>query len=272
MILDNVRTVLKRPSLGQEFIRYNLSKLTNGGQAVRTVAGDVKVTGFSGFSEYHSCAHFVSEAELQFLSNWPRPEGAVIDVGANLGIVTVLLARRFSDRAVHALEPNPSTYVTLRKNLALNGCSNAHAHALAAAGHDGVLMFEKNPVDRATTSITSADAPNAISVPCVSLDSFVRMHIGQEDIAFLKVDVEGHEKLVFGGAAAIIGNRRAAMIYFEVCPALAIRGGFAPAEAARFLERRGYRLNRVDEKGSLVPIKISEIANVILDNWIATRR
>ena len=68
MFLTNLKTVLKDPALGLEYAAYNLSRLAHSGKASRTLPGDIKVTGFSGFGEYHSCGRFIGPIEYEFLS------------------------------------------------------------------------------------------------------------------------------------------------------------------------------------------------------------
>jgi FkbM family methyltransferase len=267
---NNLRTVLATPSIGLEYVYYNVSRAVNGGQAIRSVSG-IKISGFSGFGEYHSCMHFVSPAEYKFLTEYPLADGVIIDVGSNLGLVSLILARRARDRIVHSFEPNPSTYAALCENIALNACTNIRAYEKAVADKDGVLMFDANPTNRGTTSISSEEAPHAKPVSSITLDSFVREN-GDGDVAFMKVDVEGYERLVFGGGVNVLGARRCALIYFEVCPVLARRAGFEPDDAAAFLQQNGYVLNSLNSEGRLVPVFAAEAKNVVCDNWIAVRR
>src|SRR5260221_8699759 len=200
--------------------------MVRSGGAIRTLPGNIKVTGFSGFGEYHSCADFAGRSERAFFASCPKSDGAVIDVGANLGVVSVILSRRFPDRPLHALEPNPFTIAALRNNLVVNRCENVVTHQVAAADHDGVVTFEAHPTNRATTSIAASSAPHAISVPCTTLDSLVRQQ-GIGSVAFLKGDVEGYETLVFAGAAELLGDRRVAIVFFGVAPPITVRSGFA---------------------------------------------
>jgi hypothetical protein len=66
-------------------------------------------------------------------------EGTLIDVGANVGLVTLLLA----DRVKHALlfEPNPVAAQRARENLALNGLK-FEVHELALSDTTGTVEFE----------------------------------------------------------------------------------------------------------------------------------
>ncbi len=88
------------------------------------------------------------------------------------------------------------------------------------------------------------------------------------EIALLKIDVEGFEISALRGARQVLAQLRPRVVYFEVCPALAQAEGFAPDSAAALLEENGYALHRIRDDGALEPVRRSEIANVVLDNWV----
>ena len=52
---------------------------------------------------------------FQFLSLLKDGEGAVLDIGANIGIMTVHLAQKLPNSTIHAFEPMPSNYSVLKK-------------------------------------------------------------------------------------------------------------------------------------------------------------
>jgi len=273
MFLKNLKTLLSEPGMGMEFASYSVSRLLHGGQPIRVLPGNVAVTGFSGFGEYHSCAEFVGPEECAFFANFPKAEGDVIDIGANLGIVSVLLSRSFPDRRIHSFEPNPHTIAALRRNLEINNCTNVTAHEAAVADRDGTVSFEAHPTNRATTSISGGTSPHALTVPCTTLDAFMEKE-KLEALAFLKVDVEGYETAVFRGAARALAQRNAAMIFFEIAPALTVQAGFAADQPARMLLDAGYQLMRMRMDGSMYPAEVSEIRKIrpeASENWIALR-
>jgi len=268
MRLRNIAAVLKEPALGLEYLAYCASRAAHGGRAVRTLPGNIKVTGFSGFGEYHSCKNFVGAAESAFFNNLPATEGAIVDIGANLGIVTVILARRFAGRPVHSIEANPRTIDALQANVKLNACANVVVHAIAIADHDGSVKFDADPTNRATTSISTGPGGNQGEVPCATLDTFAARN-GLDRIAFLKVDVEGYETAVFEGARGLLSRKAVALILFEVAPSMAIRARFDPARPARMLEEFGYRLARLNADGTTRGARSAEAPAVVLENWIA---
>ncbi len=271
MFLRNALTALRHPSIAAHYGSYLWSRCLHQGNARRRVAGRLLLTGFSGFSEYLSAGGAVQTTELSFFENVGIPKGVIIDVGANLGTVSILLDRRFPDRNIHALEANPLILDSLLGNIALNRCGNVHVHSIAVADRDGTVAFEANPKDRATASITNSSAKFARSVKSTTLDSFVRHQCEWSDVALLKVDVEGFECAVFKGAANLLQEGKIGVVYFEVCPNLAERRGYLADEAARILIDSGIDLYRLDPSGSLVPADVAEVSEVTLENWIGLR-
>src|ERR1044071_5818244 len=152
-LIRNSKTLLKNPRMAREYLSYWGTKLTNSGRAVRKFPDGVMVTELSGFSEFHSCAEFVSPQEREFIYKRPMDEGEIIDVGANLGIVSFMLAERFPERVIHSFEPAPSTFRAFNANIELNSRANVRALQCAVADHDGEVSFSADPVGRATNSI-----------------------------------------------------------------------------------------------------------------------
>lgn len=276
-ILQNAFTLLTRPELLADYLRFQLSRTQNRGEPLRTFLEDrISVGGFSGFSEFHSCALFLNSAERRFLKEFQFSNGDILDVGGNLGLFSLHVARRFPDRIIHTFEPNPYTFDALQRNLARNGCTQIQAHACAVAAHDGETNFQADPVNRATTHIADGPSrndhasrcPAVVRVTCLTLDTFVRTH-AIESVSLLKVDVEGYEELVFKGAEHLLASGMAKTIYYEVCPELATRAGYNPDAASRRLLAHGYRLHSLSEQGHLQPVELSRIGAVTLENWVA---
>lgn len=148
------------------------------------------------------------EQELKLLPFLVDPARDAIDVGANKGVWTHLLARRA--RRVHAFEPNPKLFGVLRRGLA----ANAEAHPVAAADRDGEaeLRIPRGPKgysnQRASLSPAQAgDSYGSVTVPVRRLDSY-----GFRDIGFIKIDVEGYEAEVIAGAAELIARERPVLV------------------------------------------------------------
>jgi len=275
-MLRNALKLISRPTLACDYLEFLWAKVQHDSEVVRALPGGLEIGGLSGFSEFHSCANFVNAAERRFLRDFPFDYAPILDVGANLGIFSLLLAKRLPENQIHAFEPNPSTFRAMRVNFMRNCCPNANAHRQAVAAHDGEVSFHADSIHRGTTHLVTLQPGDRVSnnakavmrVPCLTLDNFVEKR-GIERISLLKVDVEGYENLVFQGAQRLLECGQAKMIYYEVCPELARRAGFAPEAASCQLLENGYRLHSLNKNGLLQPAELKQIAGVKVDNWIA---
>jgi FkbM family methyltransferase len=260
-------TVSARPSLGLEFANWTIQRQLLRRAPTRKVHG-VVLGDFSGFSEYHSAANFIDETEIAFLSNYEFGPGAIVDIGANLGIFSLLFAARYPDRRIYAMEPNPSTFNTLKENINKNKASNIRAFDLAVGDMDGEVMFDANPTDRGTAALSTGSSAHAVKVISKKMDTIAREE-NMNQIGLLKVDVEGFEAAVFAGAAHVLQQVRPSVIFFEVCPKHAIANGFDPATAARKLVENRYRLFRIKPGAALASVDFSVAASVASENLIA---
>lgn len=85
-----------------------------------------------------------SERETEFLGALVAPGDIVIDVGANIGALTVPLARAVGpEGAVIAFEPQPTLFQTLCANIALNGFLNVRTINGALGAEAGAVRLPR---------------------------------------------------------------------------------------------------------------------------------
>jgi len=269
-LASNALIALGRPGLAMEYVDWAVTRAFSAGSPVRRIQG-VRLGDFNGFSEYHSVASGVQKHELAFINGHSFGEGDIIDVGANLGLFSLLINKRFPKRRLISFEPNPSTFTSLKNNILRNQADAIECHQIGIADHDGYISFAVREHARANASI-SAETPEraagAISVPCAKLDTFC-MTQRVKRIALLKVDVEGFEALVFRGAQRVLADVRPGAIYFEVCPGLSRLAGFEAAETARYLADWGYALHRFGASGELEHVEANAAGSVAcVENWV----
>lgn len=267
-LAQKVSRLARDPGLAREYAGWLLSAATTGGKPRRRLLGGIEIGSFADFSEYHSVPRFINDEERAFFEKTPFGEGTIIDVGANVGLVSLLLARRFPTCDIHAFEPNPTTYDALVANIALNHADRVTCHRLAVSDAVGTVRFDNDPVKRGTASIALRDGAHTAEVPATTLDGFVAEH-GITRIGLLKIDVEGFETLVLAGARRVLADIRPAAIYFEVCPVLTERSGFSADGPARTIQAAGYDLFRLTDGGALVPAQPEDTAGIGLENWLA---
>lgn len=167
-------------------------------------------------------------------------EGVMIDLGANIGAVTLDWASRSRRLRVHAYEPNPSTNEALRRNVEANGLADrVFVHEEAVGREPGELKLWMNINSMTSTGYSdSPPAPEAVAarVPLIDLNEAVR-RTGGEPVALLKIDTEGAEADTLEGATpATLGAIRQVILEYHshLCPD-------AVARCRRVLERAGFR-------------------------------
>lgn len=129
----------------------------------------------------------------------------VVDVGANIGAITLAAARAAGDSGhVYSIEAHPRTYKYLRGNLRLNHAENVTAFNVACGNANGTVSFSDKRSDD-QNSVAHAGIPVSVR----RLDEL----IPDQPIKLLKIDVEGYEKFVLEGAVNVLKNVE--FIYFE---------------------------------------------------------
>ena len=201
-----------------------------------------------------------------------QPGDVAIDVGANVGWHTLLMASCVGDAGrVFAFEPNPSTRERLEHAIAVNRLSCVHVDARACADAPGPRAFDApdaGDVWDGTGRLTSGSGNR--SVLCTTLDDFAAER-GIDRVALIKIDVEGWEPAVLQGAARLLATSRPALI-FEYDPAYIGRSGSSGPVLASWLRSAGYRLYRLRSRGAPSPIDTldRQMANVLAISRINT--
>ena len=153
----------------------------------------------------------VPEAFRSFEVLKERPNPVILDVGANIGCFTTLLARVLPNSTIHAFEPQRHVFQILSGNIAINNLYNVHTVNCAVSNYNGTLDIEEpdptKPCDFGTYSLVHQNTytPSGKKRVCdvVTLDKYVEKH-GIERVDFIKIDVEGMDIDVLEGARKII--------------------------------------------------------------------
>ena len=132
------------------------------------------------------------------------PQGAdVIDIGANIGAVTMRWAIGRPDLRFHCYEPNPQAFETLRQNVGANGLdARVTLHAEAVGRAKGKLDLWIDVPTAHSTAFGESPFPGGrrVSTPVVSLDE-AWARTAERPIAMLKIDAEGGEVDILEGAS-----------------------------------------------------------------------
>jgi FkbM family methyltransferase len=156
----------------------------------------------------------------------------ILDVGANIGLYSVVAAQRIGPSGkVYAFEPVPENIALLRRNLELNGVAERVAVQEVAVGEaDGELEIFLSDRQIGTHSAAKAAVGGgaSVKVPMRSIDAFVATRaISRIDV--VKIDVEGYDGQVLQGALHTL-RRRKPVLFIEYSPALLEACGQNPDE------------------------------------------
>jgi FkbM family methyltransferase len=148
-----------------------------------------------------------------------RPDFTVLDVGANVGAMTVAFARHCPKGKVFAFEPIPENARAAERIIKLHGLRNTRLYKFAIGDQVGTLemvMPAKHGARLDGLSHVvhpgSAEDGEHYVVPSIRLDDLAPM-FGRVDA--MKIDVEDHEQYVIRGARQIIA-RDHPLIYAEI--------------------------------------------------------
>ena len=185
-----------------------------------------------------------------------RPGDTVVDVGANIGVFTILFARAVgSSGQVVALEPNPTVYGYLAHNVARNSLSGSVRVLNVAAGERaGMARLEDRGWADTAGALTSSSS-RSFQVRMEKLDSLLASPaIGP--IRLVKIDTEGYERFVLEGGAATLA--RTDVVIVEVIDANCRRFGYRAAEVFAWLTDQGFHLFGLErQSGGLSDCEIS---------------
>ncbi len=166
--------------------------------------------GLSVYGEY-------SQLECDFLLQWTPAGRDAVEVGANIGCLSLPLAKALAaqGRRLLAVEPQPLIFQQLCANLALNHVRNVVAVANACATEPSTLYFARQDYDQAGNFGAVRLRQQALAgderIEALPLDAMLDP---SWDVGMLKIDVEGMESAVLKGAEATIARCRP-VIYLE---------------------------------------------------------
>jgi len=153
----------------------------------------------------------------------------VLDLGANIGLTTVWLARRYGCELIVGVEPDPANVVLARRNVADNGVPGVIIEA-AVAPRNGVAPFGTSTHSNLGSLITFEGT--TLEVITRDPQSILR-EAGLESVDLCKLDIEGGEGPLFlegddawlGAVRSVIGELHASVIDAQaVTAALEARG------------------------------------------------
>lgn len=143
------------------------------------------------------------------IRRYAKPGTAAIDVGANLGFLSLAMADRVGAAGrVYAIEPNPALHGYLLRLLHLNAVDNVELTRCACSQTTGSVRFSVDGADHTQSRIA---ADGGCEVETRPLDAILAGNA--LPVSLLKIDVEGHEPDVLAGARATLLRHRPTVVF-----------------------------------------------------------
>jgi FkbM family methyltransferase len=190
---------------------------------------------------------FFEVTERAFLNHFLRPGDVFVDVGANIGLFTLIAASCVGPKGkVVAFEPTTVTYARLVENIRLNNLSNVSCVNLALSDRSGHLdLIRSTDGFDAWNSLAEPTMGRTFSnerVEVLEWDSYVRAHNLAGLVTMMKIDVEGWEGKVLAGGKEVFAQPDAPVLQVEFTDEPAKAAGSSCRNLYEFLESLGYRM------------------------------
>ena len=150
--------------------------------------------------------------------------GMILDIGANIGVMAVHLARTHKNSRIIAFEPIPYNIKTLKRIIRKYRIHNISVVESALGDKTGTIEMVM-PVHKSARlqglshvvhqSITENNEGEKFSTPVITLDSFFKDNPSGGQLTAIKIDVENFEYFVFKGATETL-KKYMPIIYCEL--------------------------------------------------------
>ena len=192
--------------------------------------------------------------ESEFLAATLREGDTFLDVGANIGYMTVLGARLVGAAGrVIAVEPDDDNLLLLRANLWRNGLT-AEIAPIAAYSRRGFVHFVRSDVNRGDHQVHEG-ARGGPLIPCARLDEL----LGDVRVDVAKIDTQGVDHEVLEGMAGLLRRNPAMTVLSEFwLEGLDDRGVDPLAVLARYREL-GFSLGLLTDGGAVRPVTAEQV-------------
>ncbi|BCX14784.1 MAG: hypothetical protein KatS3mg088_467 [Patescibacteria group bacterium] len=193
--------------------------------------------------------------EMNFLLDNLNELSTFIDVGANIGVYTLLAASKIKKGKIFSFEIDPRALKNLYENIRLNDLGNRveviEKVVSDKNGYESFVFSKESEVSHILTD--EKENKNISKIASIKLDDFIDSR-KIRFVDFLKIDVEGAEYKVLKGLSKTLKGKRVGMILFELNSNLT-RYGAGSNDVFNLLSGFGYKVYSFLNNGKIRRIK-----------------
>lgn len=193
----------------------------------------------------------------KFVKKEIKEGDTVLDLGANIGYWTCLLAELVGDKGhVYAFEPEPNNFELLKKNVEINGYRNVTLEQKAVSNKTGKTKLFISDVKTDHRIYDWFGHQDSIEIDAVRLDDYFK---GKKVIiAYIKSNLQGADFAALQGMLSLIKEAKNLKMIVEYHPDTMLEFGSEPREFIDLLTYEGFKLYDVGrcEMKPIVPHEI----------------
>lgn len=199
--------------------------------------------------------------ETELIKNLIKPEMNVVDLGANVGYYTLIMARLVDKGKVYAFEPDPTNFSLLKKNVEANGYKNVVLVNKAVSDKSQKVKLYLSEDNLGGHHLHKyGEYKKYTTVNTITLDEFFSKN--NVKIDFIKMDIEGSEAAAMKGMKRILKRNKNLKIITEFSPVRITGFGENPDAHLRNLIKN-FKVFYINEKNKkLIPVKESYIDEI----------
>ncbi len=271
-----VRTSTKLPIINRlawkvaPAIRRYFGRRYNGEEILTEYDDGIKIwVSLSNYIESNIFWQGVEEedrGQVKLLKKLLKPNHVLFDVGANIGVITMIAANILTDGRVHAFEPFRHHLEKLHRNLRANDFQNVVLNPYALSDGNGnhdlyVPEYDEDEINNTGRASVNPDRDlkdefNTEEITTHRMDTYVEENTVNR-LDFIKIDVEGEELSVLRGGRDTL-NRFSPDVMMELNRNHLDRAGESPEKVLSFWDELDYSVYRIGYNGEISPVESTE--------------
>ncbi|HCN04581.1 MAG TPA: hypothetical protein DIS79_03090 [Bacteroidetes bacterium] len=189
---------------------------------------------------------------VKLIRNTFQGESSFLDIGAQMGYITLEAAVANKRGHVFAFEPEPANFTRLIDNISINSINSIRTYNTALGATTGDLdlyLAEANSGAHSAFQSNANVSEKKVRVPMRTLDSIVEQD-SIKDISMIKLDVEGYELEVLRGATQVLRQHKP-MLIVELNDEIQQAAGSSSSGVKQLLGSFGYQPHYILEDGRI---------------------